>query len=43
MFKKLNIKTKNYKVIGIIGGFLGLGIIPSILLQKQLNKIASHE
>lgn len=40
---ELNIKTKNYKVLGLICGFLGLGIIPSIILQKQLNKIASYE
>ena len=40
---ELNIKTKNYKVLGLLFGFLGLGIIPSIILQKQLNKIASHE
>ncbi len=40
---ELNIKTKNYKVLSLICGFLGLGIIPSIILQKQLNKIAQHE
>ena len=40
---ELNIKTKNYKLLGLIFGLVGLGIIPLIILQKQLNKIAQYE
>lgn len=40
---ELNIKTKNYSVICTIFGLLGLSIIPLIILQKQLNKIANYE
>lgn len=38
---ELNIKCKNYKVISLVFGLLGLGIIPEILLQNSLNKIAN--
>lgn len=40
---ELNIKTKNYTIICTIFGLLGLSIIPLIILQKQLNKIANYE
>ena len=40
---ELNIKTNNYKVLGLIFGLIGLGIVPLIILQKQLNKIAQYE
>ena len=40
---ELNIKTRNYKVISLIFGLLGLSIIPLIILQRQLNKIAQYE
>lgn len=40
---ELSIKTKNYKVISLILGLIGLGLIPQIILQYQLNKIAKYE
>lgn len=40
---ELNIETKNYKVLSLICGFLGLSIIPLIIIQTQLNKVATHE
>ena len=40
---ELDIKTKNYKVLSLICGFLGLSIIPLIIIQTQLNKVANHE
>ena len=39
-----NVLVKDYSIICLIFGALGLGVVPMFIIQKQLNKlIEDHE
>ena len=39
--KERNVKVKDFSIITLIFGLIGLGIVSYIIMQKQLNKIAT--